>query len=49
MIEKKTKKAWTVLTPAGEIYYDLASDARNCHDNYGYHYFKTPKHELNDE
>jgi hypothetical protein len=37
-----TKKAYTVITPAGNIYCDYASEARYYKDTYGYTYVKTP-------
>ena len=30
------KKAWTVITPAGKIYCDTASEANEYKDLYGY-------------
>jgi hypothetical protein len=41
----KTVKAWTVLTPAGKIYCDYASEAMEYKRNYGYVAFRTPESE----
>ena len=41
----KEVKAWTVLTPAGKIYCDYASEAYEYKKTYGYVVFRTPKQE----
>lgn len=35
------KKAWTVLTPAGKIYCDYASEAQEYKKLYGYVIYRT--------
>ena len=36
------KKAWTVITPAGNIYCDYASEANEYKRMYGYIVVRTP-------
>ena len=41
----KEIKAWTVLTPAGKIYCDYASEAYEYKKMYGYIAYRTPQTE----